>query len=89
MWACPRCEDLLIQLGDSFEDAEVDPLDDTPVRVQVVLSGHLRDEHGSEVPGAHEDCAKCRYYERRGDARMWAEHRARDLFLPPSLARLM
>ncbi|PZT70547.1 hypothetical protein DN402_20125 [Streptomyces sp. SW4] len=88
MWACQRCSDLLLQLGDGLEAAAVDPCDDSAARAQIYLASHLAISHSDAVPAAHQDCAHCDRFARFADSpELWAEHRARSLFLPPEIAR--
>lgn len=90
MWACRRCTDLLIDLALAAALSACSDLHDGVARHQVVVAGHLVDSHLDEIPGPHTDCPRCAFYETRsGTADLWAEHRARDLFLPARIARLM
>lgn len=93
MWACHRCADLLIDLATASELTLEHDLYDGAARVQLMLSGHLANEHAGEIPEPHEDCPRCTYYEKWADQQgmhdLWREHRARDLFLPTAIARRM
>lgn len=93
MWNCPRCSHLLVDLADSITMSAESELYDGALRCQMVLAGHLAAEHPGEIPGAHEGCERCAYYATQPDGRciddLWLEHRARDLFLPADVARLM
>ncbi|WP_329340730.1 hypothetical protein OG252_33230 [Streptomyces sp. NBC_01352] len=93
MWTCQRCAELLDDLADALGIAASEDLFDGALRSQMILAGHIAHEHRAEVPPAHEDCPRCAYYARQPDNRgigdLWLEHRARDLFLPASQARLM
>ncbi|WCN06084.1 hypothetical protein M6G08_30585 [Streptomyces sp. M92] len=57
------------------------------------LSRHIASDHPGEVPAAHaKGCQSCPSYALEQDStsiRLWAEHRARDLFMPAHVARLM
>ena len=91
MWACPRCEQLLLALAEArLMDHD---LYDGVIRCQMMLAGHLANEHTAEIPEPHEDCPRCGYYAKQPDQQhfedLWAEHRSRDLFLPAEVARLM
>ncbi|GAA3783925.1 hypothetical protein GCM10022403_018270 [Streptomyces coacervatus] len=58
---------------------------------QVALAKHIAEKHPDDVPEPHtRDCDQCPTYAKRPDtADSWAEHRARSLFLPQAIARLM
>ncbi|MEU3028766.1 hypothetical protein ACPCBC_10105 [Streptomyces incarnatus] len=58
---------------------------------QIDLSRHIATEHPDEVPPPHgNDCPLCPEYAELPDcADTWAEHRARVLFLPKGVARLL
>ncbi|WP_217166721.1 hypothetical protein [Streptomyces sp. AC512_CC834] len=93
MWACEGCAELLWLLAPAYTADEADPGRDHVARLQLTLSRHLVDEHPAEVPEPHADgCPLCETYARRADApveKLWAEHRARGLFLPAVAARLL
>ncbi|MFH8528095.1 hypothetical protein ACH4GE_06670 [Streptomyces tendae] len=93
MWACEQCAELLYLFAPAYTADEADPGRDHAARLQVTLSRHLADEHSDEVPEPHSDgCPLCASYARAADPRdavLWAEHRARGLFLPPAAARLL
>ncbi|MFM9464175.1 hypothetical protein ACKI1K_15160 [Streptomyces scabiei] len=58
--------------------------------LQLHLAKHLVSEHPEEVPAAHSDgCELCTVYIAKEDEQLAAEHRARDLFMPREVARLM
>ncbi|MFF0597940.1 hypothetical protein [Streptomyces antibioticus] len=87
MWACARCTVLLRALGGVVE------ADAGCFYEQLAVARHVVEEHPEEVPPAHTDgCEQCPHYAARGDGDPgghWAEHRARGLFLPPHIARLL
>jgi len=58
---------------------------------QALLARHITIDHPAEVPGPHDDgCEACASYATVGGAEdLWREHRARSLFLPEEIARLM
>lgn len=93
MWACTTCTGFLAELGTAFMLSTQHALYDGSARCQLLLAHHLATMHSGEIPGPHEDCQPCAYYEKRADAQglhdLWLEHRARDLFLPESDARLL
>ncbi len=93
MWACPRCTALLVDLADAFGMLAFSDLYEGALRCQMMLASHLAHEHLVEVPEPHEDCERCDFYRKctgsQGIDDLWAEHRARDLFLPASVARRM
>jgi hypothetical protein len=91
MWTCAQCASLLAELAENFARAEDDVYDDSPLRTQLTLSRHIAAEHPSAVPEPHGDeCGLCASYGTWGDRPViWAEHRARDLFLPEAVARLL
>ncbi|MFJ5999677.1 hypothetical protein [Streptomyces sp. NPDC092370] len=87
MWSCIACELFLLRLARKWDD---------PAGCfweQLETARHIVESHPGEVPPQHLDgCELCPEYARRGDdhaADVWAQHRARDLFMPPSLARLL
>ncbi|GAA5056517.1 hypothetical protein [Streptomyces similanensis] len=85
MWACPECVRLLLELAEWWDKSE------DCFWEQLQLARHIADVHPRQVPAQHLDgCDLCPVYARRddGDAgQVWAQHRARDLFMPPTLAR--
>lgn len=92
MWACPTCVKLMGLFPDARTVDAENPYSDGSLRVQIALAGHVATDHPESVPAPHEDCLLCADYERRGDnipAWLWAEHRARELFLPTSIASEM
>jgi hypothetical protein len=95
MWACRRCAELLDELAIAAILTTKNDLYDGALRCQLLLAGHLAAEHRDGIPSPHEDCPRCAFYEKQPDIQrqhfddLWAEHRARDLFLPASVARLM
>ncbi|MEU5136679.1 hypothetical protein [Streptomyces californicus] len=87
MWGCPECVRWLLRLARKWAAPE------GCFWEQLQTARHIAEGHPGDVPAQHlDDCALCPHYARRkdGDAGLvWAQHRARDLFMPPSLARLM
>ncbi|MFJ1731455.1 hypothetical protein [Streptomyces sp. NPDC088254] len=87
MWACVECAWFLLRLAQKWDDPE------GCFWEQLQTARHIAASHPAEVPHQHLDgCELCPGYARRDDgdvALVWAQHRARDLFMPPSLARLM
>ncbi|MEU0076165.1 hypothetical protein ABZ027_42585 [Streptomyces sp. NPDC006332] len=93
MWACRRCADLLIDIATATALSTEHDLYDGTVRCQLMLAGHLAAHHLDAIPEPHTDCPRCDFYAKQPDRQhfesLWAEHRARDLFLPAEVARLM
>ncbi|MEU8599439.1 hypothetical protein [Streptomyces parvulus] len=93
MWACEQCAELLWLFESAYSADKAVPDRDHAARLQDTLSRHVAVDHPSEVPAPHTDgCAHCGHYARQDDPRdvvLWAEHRARGLFLPPVAARLL
>lgn len=94
MWACTSCTDLLMSLATATDITVQDALYDGAVRAQLMISMHIVAEHRNAIPDPHDDCQRCAHYAKQQSAvqrldEIWAEHRARDLFLPPTIARLM
>lgn len=92
MWACPRCAELLDDLTVAFTLSTRHALYEGAVRCQLMLASHLATEHPDDIPAPHaDDCLHCVFYREHTDGDgmdvLWAEHRARDLFLPESVAR--
>lgn len=87
MWACGTCTALLDLLHEALLLTGVSP--DSALYAQIALARHVADAHSEALPEPHEDCLMCdTYRDREGDpGGMWAEHRARSLFLPDSFAR--
>ncbi|MFE5395750.1 hypothetical protein ACFQ9U_14425 [Streptomyces sp. NPDC056568] len=87
MWACDQCVRWLRRLALKWDDPE------GCFWEQLRTAEHIAKDHPADVPAQHLDgCELCPYYARRddGDAGLvWAQHRARGLFMPASLARLM
>ncbi len=88
MWACTTCITLHYQVVASAT-AGVES-----AQCELDLSAHIVLDHPADVPPPHaDDCAICRGYALYPDpvtvSRLWAEHRTRELFLPPETARLM
>jgi hypothetical protein len=91
MWSCRPCAELLVDLAQAYLlDHE---LYDGAVRCQLLISNHLATAHPSEIPEPHDGCPRCDHFakwaEQQGMHDLWLEHRARDLFLPAAVARLM
>jgi hypothetical protein len=93
MWVCAVCTDLLRRAPGAEAADNANPYGDFLVRLQIHLARHVADGHPEAVPEPHTDgCKLCEHYRRRNDgdpANVWAEHRARDLFLPAGTARLL
>ncbi|NMO33711.1 hypothetical protein HG826_08960 [Streptomyces sp. GMY01] len=88
MFACGDCAELLAALVRKVT------ADAGCFSEQLAVAVHVADAHLEDVPPPHADCAICTGYQERADAhadvqRHWAEHRARDLFLPKDVARLL
>ncbi|MDT0425710.1 hypothetical protein [Streptomyces evansiae] len=86
MWGCTSC--LLLYAG-VLREARVG---DGAVRAQLALAAHLVDDHPDDVPPPHaEGCHVCPGYASAAEpaevARLWAEHRVREYFLPERAAR--
>ncbi|MFD4572116.1 hypothetical protein ACFWNK_01705 [Streptomyces sp. NPDC058417] len=82
--ACGTCTGLLRELADAFA---------APGRgwtEQLAVARHIAADHPREVPPPHDDgCEICAQYAGGGEVRLWAEHRARGLYLPERIARLL
>jgi hypothetical protein len=87
MWACQECALLLLWLAIQWDSPE------GCFWQQLQTARHIAEAHPEDVPAQHlEGCELCPEYARRNDddaAGVWAQHRARDLFMPPTLARLL
>lgn len=86
MWACDECTRLLKDLGEKVT------ADSGCFSEQLAVARHIVDEHPAQVPDPHtRGCGRCPQYAKTdGDPGVqWAEHRARDLFLPEAVARLL
>ncbi|MEV6742516.1 hypothetical protein AB0N14_38915 [Streptomyces sp. NPDC051104] len=56
----------------------------------LLFSRHIAESHPEDLPGPHTDgCSTCQRYAERDEKDLWAVHRARGLFLPAPIARLM
>ena len=85
MFACDECARLLRDLGEKVT------ADAGCFTEQLVVAYHIVAAHPSEVPAPHTSgCDLCPGYAQRPEAaQQWEEHRARDLFLPEAIARLL
>lgn len=87
MWACPGCVKWLLRLARTWDEPE------GCFWEQLQVARHIAETHPADVPAQHlDDCELCPEYARRDDddsAGVWAQHRARDHFMPPSLARML
>ncbi|SED83572.1 hypothetical protein SAMN04490357_6004 [Streptomyces misionensis] len=84
MFTCDGCWQRLVLLAKKVR-ADADCFAE-----QVYLARHVSAEHPDEVPPPHTDCPLCpKYAEFPDDTGTWAQHRARDLFLPDDVARLL
>jgi len=87
MWGCSECVQWLWRLARRWDSPE------GCFWEQLQVARHIAEAHPEDVPPQHLDgCELCPHYERRTDADAalaWSQHRARDLFMPPSSARQM
>ncbi|MEU6441334.1 hypothetical protein [Streptomyces sp. NPDC047046] len=88
MWSCSTCVLLLVRMV-LLAESEGDS-----IRPECDLSRHVVEDHPEEVPPPHYgDCIVCPEYALYDDpvavSRLWAEHRVRELFMPPEVARLL
>jgi hypothetical protein len=87
MFGCDECVRLLTAFGEKIS------ADAGCFYEQLAIARHIAEEHPDDVPAPHtQNCAVCPNYAANVDDRAggtWAEHRARDLFLPEAVARLM
>ncbi|WP_432169031.1 hypothetical protein [Streptomyces sp. 1222.5] len=85
MFACGECTLLLLALARKV-NADADCFLE-----QLAVARHIAGAHPDDVPEPHtRGCNQCPKYWKQPDAAdAWAEHRARDLFLPEAVARLM
>ncbi|WP_329214756.1 hypothetical protein OG352_05085 [Streptomyces sp. NBC_01485] len=86
MFGCDECVRLLRAFGEMVT-ADVGCFTE-----QLAVARHIVDDHPGEVPPPHtRNCDRCPHYAAYADDRggLWAEHRARDLFLPEAVARLL
>lgn len=87
MWACAECTTRLRRLAEMWAASE------GCLWEQLQVARHIAEAHPEEVPPPHlDDCELCPSYARDavGDpGGVWAEHRTRDLFMPPGIARLL
>lgn len=85
LWGCPECVRLLLALADAWAD--------DCFWEQLQTARHIVEAHPECVPAQHLNrCKLCPQYASRADddaARVWAQHRARDLFMPPEVARML
>ncbi|QCX77685.1 hypothetical protein C9F11_20250 [Streptomyces sp. YIM 121038] len=87
MWDCQECVRWLCRLARKWGAPE------GCFWEQLQVARHIAEVHPERVPPQHLDgCELCLGYSRRNDGDVtlvWAQHRARGLFMPPSLARLL
>lgn len=88
MWACDDCTELLRALAKTIT------ADAGCLYEQLAVAQHITQEHPDAVPVPHTHrCDQCPRYAERADKETpsgsWAEHLARDLFLPEAVARLL
>ncbi|MFH8337720.1 hypothetical protein [Streptomyces sp. AM6-12] len=85
MFTCDGCWQLLVLLARKVA------ADAGCFAEQINVARHIATEHPDEVPEPHgDDCPLCPKYAKLPEpADRWAEHRARDLFLPEGVARLL
>ncbi|WP_416978675.1 hypothetical protein [Streptomyces sp. T028] len=87
MWGCGKCWRLLRALGRKVT------ADAGCFTEQLAVARHIVENHPDEIPAPHtRGCDRCPGYAARNDGdpgELWAEHRARDLFLPEAVARLL
>ncbi|WP_416976737.1 hypothetical protein [Streptomyces sp. T028] len=87
MLGCRECVRLLREVADTVAA-------DTSCLAELhAVARHIVEDHPDQIPAAHtRDCDRCPAYAARNDGdpgQLWAEHRARDLFLPEAVARLL
>lgn len=85
MFACGQCTALLRAFGEKVS------ADAGCLTEQLLVAQHIAEQHPDAVPTPHtRGCDLCPSYAKRPEAaQLWAEHRARDLFLPEAVARLL
>ncbi|SHI69273.1 hypothetical protein [Streptomyces sp. 3214.6] len=87
MFGCDECVRLLRAFG------EMVAADAGCFYEQLAVAAHVAEDHPDEVPPPHTDnCDLCPTYAARADGDpggLWAQHRARYLFLPEAVARLL
>ncbi|MEV7815554.1 hypothetical protein AB0P05_33300 [Streptomyces flaveolus] len=85
MFACGECAALLASLAEAIRR------DEGCFYEQLAVARHIAAAHPGDVPPPHTSgCTQCPQYAGRPDIEnVWAEHRARDLFLHESVARLL
>ncbi|MFI5801055.1 hypothetical protein [Streptomyces sp. NPDC051677] len=87
MFGCAECVKLLTAFGEKVT------ADAGCFYEQLAIARHIVEEHPDQVPEPHaRNCDRCPRYASRSDGDpggLWAEHRARDLFLPEPIARLL
>lgn len=87
MFGCEDCVQLLRAFSEKVA-ADADCFAE-----QMAVARHIVEDHLDQVPPPHtRNCDVCPHYAARDDGdpgRLWAEHRARELFLPPEVARLL
>lgn len=84
-FGCDACTELLCRFGEKVR------ADAGCMAEQLLVAAHIAEEHPQAVPPPHgHGCDQCtRYAKHPQDAQLWAEHRARFLFLPEPIARLL
>lgn len=85
MFECGECAGLLRSLAEKIK------ADAGCFTEQLAVAAHIAAAHPEDVPAPHtRGCDQCPTYAKRPeDAQLWAEHRARELFLPEAVARLL
>jgi hypothetical protein len=87
MFGCAMCVQLLTAFGQAVT------ADAGCFAEQLAVARHIAEGHPDQVPPPHtRECDICPHYAARADGDpggLWAEHRARDLFLPKPIARLL
>jgi hypothetical protein len=90
MGTCEQCRKWLDALIDDVVQAVLGHGYHGYVCGQQALARHIAIDHPAEVPGPHDGCEACAGYAAAGSAEdLWREHRARSLFLPEDIARLL
>ncbi|WP_326691666.1 MULTISPECIES: hypothetical protein [unclassified Streptomyces] len=96
MWGCDKCTELYKAMKRASEAAQAareasgphvdcDPFD-TVVTSQLRLGQHIAIQHPEDVPARDPECAKCTAPEMEHmPEQLVLQHRARHLFIPPSI----